>query len=200
MSLFNHDFRLKRHQYRFDRIGIKYIGDGRFYALFHQSLSFFLEHGLAQREARPLGAISRSTGRPIAPVPPAKISSFVNLLLKYETILHTFVANCTPPSSLACLPATNASPARTLPCLARRSLSRHAVASREGWSANAGRQSLPGPPNISQDNAVLQDGICTKIQPQTQAIFHLCTRRNAFYRHARQPTEPEKTFLCMDLS
>jgi hypothetical protein len=26
------------------------------------------------------------------------------------------------------------------------------------------------------------------------------TRRNAFYRDARQPTEPEKTFLCMDLS
>src|SRR4051812_8416858 len=30
--------------------------------------------------------------------------------------------------------------------------------------------------------------------------FHLCTRRDAFYRDTRQPMEPEKTFLCMDLS
>ena len=36
--------------------------------------------------------------------------------------------------------------------------------------------------------------------PKTQSIFHLHTRRNAFYRDTRQPTEPEKTFLCMDLS
>jgi hypothetical protein len=36
--------------------------------------------------------------------------------------------------------------------------------------------------------------------PKTQSIFHLRTRRNAFYRDTRQPTEPEKTFLCMDLS
>src|SRR5436305_12822365 len=36
--------------------------------------------------------------------------------------------------------------------------------------------------------------------PKTQSIFHLRTRRNAYYRDTRQPTEPEKTFLCMDLS
>ena len=36
--------------------------------------------------------------------------------------------------------------------------------------------------------------------PKTQSIFHLRTRRNEFYRDTRQPTEPEKTFLCMDLS
>ena len=36
--------------------------------------------------------------------------------------------------------------------------------------------------------------------PKTQSIFNLRTRRNAFYRDTRQPTEPEKIFLCMDLS
>jgi hypothetical protein len=43
--LFNHDFRLSATDNRFDRIGIKYIGDRGFYPLFHQSLSFFWRTG-----------------------------------------------------------------------------------------------------------------------------------------------------------
>jgi hypothetical protein len=43
--LFHHDLRLSTTDNRFDRIGIKHIGDCRFYALLYQSLSFFWRTG-----------------------------------------------------------------------------------------------------------------------------------------------------------
>jgi hypothetical protein len=43
--LFNHNFRPSTTDNRFDRIGVKHIGDCRFEALLHQSLSFFWRAG-----------------------------------------------------------------------------------------------------------------------------------------------------------
>jgi len=78
--LFDYDLRLSATASRLDRSSIKYIGDRKFYPLFRRAFSG--ERVRATRECR-LASNSAASGRPMAPVAPARNPSSLSLLSIY---------------------------------------------------------------------------------------------------------------------